>query len=140
MQEGLGVRPGCRIRLLGDSDTEAGLRAGMEGEVIVVDSLGTIHVAWDNGSSLGAHPRSGPLHGAGLTRAEISISIFPGIPGKTTGYTGGGMAVCTCKKTPAAPGRKPRNEHRDSCRDDPPGHREGPEEGHPLPGQHDAGR
>lgn len=54
--EGLGVRPGCRIRLLGDSDTEAGLRAGMEGEVIVVDSLGTIHVAWDDGTSLGLIP------------------------------------------------------------------------------------
>lgn len=50
------VRPGCRIRLLGDSDTEAGLRAGMEGEVIVVDSLGTIHVAWNDGTSLGLIP------------------------------------------------------------------------------------
>lgn len=50
------VRPGCRIRLLGDSDTEAGLRAGMEGEVIVVDSLGTIHVTWDNGGCLGLIP------------------------------------------------------------------------------------
>lgn len=50
------VRPGCRIRLLGDSDTEAGLRAGMEGEVIVVDSLGTIHVAWDDRTSLGLIP------------------------------------------------------------------------------------
>lgn len=54
--EGLGVRPGCRIRLLADSDTEPGLTAGMEGEVIVVDSLGTIHVAWDNGTSLGLIP------------------------------------------------------------------------------------
>lgn len=56
VQEGLSVRPGCRIRLLGDSDTEAGLRAGMEGEVIVVDSLGTIHVAWGDGSCLGLIP------------------------------------------------------------------------------------
>ncbi|WP_426705021.1 DUF4314 domain-containing protein [Corynebacterium auriscanis] len=56
VQEGQGVRPGCRIRLLGDSDTEAGLRAGMEGDVIVVDSLGTIHVAWDDGTSLGLIP------------------------------------------------------------------------------------
>ncbi|MCQ9352951.1 DUF4314 domain-containing protein [Corynebacterium sp. 153RC1] len=28
----------------------------MEGEVIVVDSLGTIHVAWDDGTSLGLIP------------------------------------------------------------------------------------
>lgn len=51
-----GVRPGCRIRLLGDSETEAGLRAGMEGDVMMVDSLGTIHVDWDNGSCLGLIP------------------------------------------------------------------------------------
>lgn len=54
--EGLGARPGCRIRLLRDSDTEPGLRESMEGEVMMVDSLGTIHVAWDNGTSLGLIP------------------------------------------------------------------------------------
>lgn len=53
-----GVRPGCRIRLLRDSDTEPGLREGMEGEVMMVDSLGTIHVAWDNGTSLGIIPET----------------------------------------------------------------------------------
>lgn len=50
------VRPGCRIRLLDDSDTEPGLKAGMEGEVMLVDALGTIHVTWDNGSCLGLIP------------------------------------------------------------------------------------
>lgn len=55
-QKPLGVRPGCRIRLLDDSDTEPGLKAGMEGEVVLVDALGTIHVTWDNGSCLGLIP------------------------------------------------------------------------------------
>lgn len=55
-QKPLGVRPGCRIRLLDDSDMEPGLKAGMEGEVVLVDSLGTIHVTWDNGSCLGLIP------------------------------------------------------------------------------------
>lgn len=50
------VRPGCRIRLLDDSDMEPGLKAGMEGEVVLVDALGTIHVTWDNGSCLGLIP------------------------------------------------------------------------------------
>lgn len=55
-QKPLGVRPGCRIRLLDDSDMEPGLKAGMEGEVVLVDALGTIHVTWDNGSCLGLIP------------------------------------------------------------------------------------
>jgi hypothetical protein len=51
---------GTRIRLLslddshyGPSAEARGLRAGMTGEVTLVDDAGTVHVQWSNGSNLG---------------------------------------------------------------------------------------
>lgn len=43
---------GTRIRLNHMSDPYAPVEAGTEGEVISVDSIGTIHMKWDNGRSL----------------------------------------------------------------------------------------
>lgn len=47
---------GERVRLLSTSDPYTALRAGDEGTVTLVDDLGTIHVAWDSGSTLGLIP------------------------------------------------------------------------------------
>lgn len=47
---------GQRVRLLRTSDPYTRLRAGDEGAVRLVDSLGTVHVSWDGGSSLGLVP------------------------------------------------------------------------------------
>ncbi len=44
--------PGTRVRLIEMDDTQAP-PIGTEGNVIAVDDIGTIHVQWDNGSSLG---------------------------------------------------------------------------------------
>lgn len=54
MVESLRARfaPGTRVRLGRMEDAQAP-PAGSLGTVIAVDSLGTIHVAWDCGSSLG---------------------------------------------------------------------------------------
>ena len=44
---------GARVRLVWMDDVQAP-PVGTEGNVISVDSIGTIHIAWDTGSSLGA--------------------------------------------------------------------------------------
>lgn len=43
---------GSRVELVHMDDIQAPL-PGTQGTVIRVDDIGTIHVAWDNGSSLG---------------------------------------------------------------------------------------
>ena len=44
---------GARVRLVQMDDPQAP-PVGTEGTVLFVDDIGTIHIAWDNGSSLGA--------------------------------------------------------------------------------------
>ena len=44
---------GARVRLVKMDDPQAP-PIGTTGTVMFVDDIGTIHVAWDNGSSLGA--------------------------------------------------------------------------------------
>ena len=46
-------RPGTRVMLIRMRDPYTKLRQGDRGTVICVDDVGTIHVAWDCGSSLG---------------------------------------------------------------------------------------
>lgn len=43
---------GARVELVNMNDLQAPPE-GTKGTVICVDDMGTIHVAWDNGSSLG---------------------------------------------------------------------------------------
>ncbi len=43
---------GCRVELLRMDDDQAP-PVGTLGTVVAVDDIGTIHVKWDNGSSLG---------------------------------------------------------------------------------------
>ena len=45
--------PGTRVMLIRMSDPYTNLRQGDQGTVIMVDDIGTIHVNWDRGSSLG---------------------------------------------------------------------------------------
>lgn len=47
---------GKRVRLVRTSDPYTDLRPGAEGEVNFVDSIGTLHVHWDSGSTLGLVP------------------------------------------------------------------------------------
>ena len=47
-------RPGMRVKLIHMNDPyRPDLKEGAMGTVIAVDDVGTIHVAWDGGSSLG---------------------------------------------------------------------------------------
>ncbi len=45
--------PGTRVKLISMEDPYTKLPAGLTGTVMAVDDVGTIHVNWDNGSSLG---------------------------------------------------------------------------------------
>ena len=45
-----------RVRLTRTTDPHTSLRPGDEGEVRFTDDLGTVHVDWDNGSTLGLLP------------------------------------------------------------------------------------
>lgn len=45
-----------RVRLDYTSDRYTNLQPGDEGTVAMVDSIGTVHVNWDNGSTLGLVP------------------------------------------------------------------------------------
>lgn len=44
---------GKRVRFMRSSDPYTKLVYGDEGVVVSVDALGTVHIKWDNGSSLG---------------------------------------------------------------------------------------
>jgi len=44
---------GKRVRLIHTSDPYTRIRPGDEGTVDSLDDLGTVHVLWDSGSSLG---------------------------------------------------------------------------------------
>ena len=45
--------PGTRVMLLKMNDPYTKLQPGDKGTVTSVDDMGTIHVSWDSGSSLG---------------------------------------------------------------------------------------
>lgn len=47
---------GKRVELVKMNDPYTALPPGIQGTVIMVDDLGTIHVKWDNGSTLGLIP------------------------------------------------------------------------------------
>ena len=46
-------KPGIKVRLVHMNDPYIQIPVGTIGEVLYVDSLGTIHTAWNNGSTLG---------------------------------------------------------------------------------------
>lgn len=47
---------GDRVELIRCSDEWTRLAPGTQGTVRLIDSMGTVHVAWDDGSSLGMIP------------------------------------------------------------------------------------
>lgn len=47
---------GTRIELIYTSDPYTELRSGDQGEVQFVDDVGTFHILWDSGSTLGLIP------------------------------------------------------------------------------------
>jgi hypothetical protein len=52
---------GRRVRLVRTNDIHTRLVSGAEGTVAFVDDLGTVHVKWDDGSSLGMVAEAGDV-------------------------------------------------------------------------------
>ena len=52
-------KAGVRVRFISSTDPYTKLREGDEGIITGEDSLGTIHINWDNGSTLGMIPSEG---------------------------------------------------------------------------------
>jgi len=50
---------GDRVRLISCHDLWTRLTPGTEGTVVFVDDLGTVHIHWDDGSTLGMIPTAG---------------------------------------------------------------------------------
>lgn len=50
----LNYPPGTRLELVSMSDPYAPVPSGTRGSVVQVDSIGTIHMQWDNGQGLGS--------------------------------------------------------------------------------------
>lgn len=50
------MREGQRVKLIKCTDPFTPRQAGLTGTVTQVDGIGTIHVAWDNGTNLGLVP------------------------------------------------------------------------------------
>lgn len=48
--------PGTRLELIGMDDPYTKIPSSTCGTVMCVDDIGTIHIRWDNGSSLGLVP------------------------------------------------------------------------------------
>ncbi|MEN6419454.1 MAG: DUF4314 domain-containing protein [Clostridiaceae bacterium] len=46
-------KPGTRVKLIHMSDPYTNLRQSDRGTVTMIDDIGTIHVNWDRGSTLG---------------------------------------------------------------------------------------
>jgi hypothetical protein len=46
-------KPGTRVMLIRMNDPYTNLREGDQGTVTMIDDVGTIHVSWDCGSTLG---------------------------------------------------------------------------------------
>jgi hypothetical protein len=57
------AEPGDRVRLVSTADLHSRLQPGAVGTVSIVDDRGTVHVRWDEGSTLGLIP--------GLDRWEV---------------------------------------------------------------------
>lgn len=45
---------GSKVELVQMNDPYVQMPAGLKGTVMFVDDIGTVHIDWDNGSSLGA--------------------------------------------------------------------------------------
>lgn len=53
---------GRRVKLVRCTDEYTRLAPGAEGTVTFVDSMGTVHVRWDDGSQLGLVTEAGDLY------------------------------------------------------------------------------
>lgn len=65
--------PGTRLMLLQMNDPHCPVESGTRGTVSLVDDIGTIHMNWDNGRSLGIVPGEDKFRR--LTQEEIDQEL-----------------------------------------------------------------
>jgi hypothetical protein len=74
---------GRRVRLISCDDPHTRLQPGTRGRVTFVDGLGTVHVAWDDGSRLGLIP--------GVDQWEVDAADAPDGDGGDDVWNGEGQ-------------------------------------------------
>jgi hypothetical protein len=87
---------GMRVRIIKMED-EYGVDEGMEGTILTIDDLGTLHVRWDDGSQLGVIP--------GMDKYELLEDEYIDDPDKFVNMFGEGedfKVSSTTKKNPSA--------------------------------------
>ena len=69
------AKEGMRIRML-YMDDQHGVDEGMEGTIVRIDDLGTLHVHWDDGSQLGVIPKLDKYQLLPPENEQIDLDIF----------------------------------------------------------------
>ena len=77
--------PGARVELVSMGDPYATLKPGDRGTVRHVDSIGTVHIAWDCGSTLGAAFGADEIKLLSVIPPEVveqieKVRLLPGVP------------------------------------------------------------
>jgi hypothetical protein len=78
-------KPGTRVELVSMTDPYTALKPGERGTVNYVDSIGTVFVDWDCGSTLGAAYGADEMRVLTVVLAEIvdlvkRVRLLPGVP------------------------------------------------------------
>lgn len=74
------MKVGDRIRLIRTTDRYTNLEPGALGTVRLIDSVGTLHVDWDNGSLLGLVPGHDQFESAPVMSEPAEREHFNGEP------------------------------------------------------------
>ena len=69
------AKEGMRIRML-HMDDQHGVDEGMEGTIVRIDDLGTLHVHWDDGSQLGVIPELDKYELLPAEDEQVDIMIY----------------------------------------------------------------
>lgn len=79
MESNMSVDPmakeGMRIRML-YMDDQYGVDEGLEGTIIKIDDLGTLHVRWDDGSRLGVIPKLDKYQLLPSSKDQVDLNFF----------------------------------------------------------------
>ena len=77
--------PGTRVELVSMNDPYTTLKPGDRGTVRHVDSIGTVHIAWDRGSTLGAAFGADEIKVLAVVPPKVveqikQVRLLPGVP------------------------------------------------------------
>jgi hypothetical protein len=70
------AKVGMRIRMINMDDDTSAIDEGMEGTIMTIDDLGTLHVKWDDGSQLGVIPTVDEYELLPSLDQQIGLDVF----------------------------------------------------------------